>query len=57
MNQTHLTEENYNEFVKLYKKAKHSGIKTFMFYGKEVVTDFAKYVIEFYQLKIKSKTR
>lgn len=55
MNQTHLTEKNYDEFVKLYKKAKNSGIKTFMFYGKEVVTDFAKYIIEFYKLKTQSK--
>jgi|TARA_B100001094_G_scaffold250781_2_gene248422 hypothetical protein len=55
MNQTHLTNDNYEEFVKLYKKAKHTGVKTFMFYGKEVVTDFAKYFIEFYKLKTQSK--
>jgi hypothetical protein len=46
-----LSEKNYEEFVKMYEKAKTSGEKSFDFYGQEILVDFATYLLQYYHLK------
>jgi len=44
---TFVTNENFKEFVELYKLAVKYNQKTFMFYGQEVLTNYAKYLIQY----------
>ena len=44
-----ITEENYQEFRKLYEKAVKEKEDIFMFQEQEVLTRFAKYVIEYHE--------
>jgi len=41
-------------FRKEYKKAVKENKKIFYFNGQEILTDYAKYLLEYYDLKIKS---
>lgn len=50
-----LSEENYDEFVKIYEKAVSKGDVSFEFYGQEILVEFAKYLLEYYNLKINFK--
>lgn len=45
-----LTQDEAKAFKKTYEHAKINEEKTFFFKGKEFVTDFAKYLIEYYKL-------
>lgn len=42
----HISNRNYPEFKKAYLKAVEEGAEGFMFEGQEVLTSFAKYVVE-----------
>ena len=44
-----ITEENYQEFRKLYEKAVKEKEDIFMFQEQEVLTKFAKYVVEHHE--------
>jgi hypothetical protein len=47
------TPEKLSDLERYYKKAVKDGEDTFMFEGKEWVTDYAKYAIEFLNTKIR----
>ena len=50
-----VTEENLNEFRKAYDKAIHDGVAVFMFEGQRVLTDYAKYALEYADMKMKER--
>lgn len=50
-----VTNENYEEFKKRYNQAVVEGKDTFSFDGTEVLTSFAKYLIEYIDEAGKSK--
>ena len=43
-----ITEENYKSFKEKYEKAVSNGDTLFRFEGQQVLTRFAKYVIEYF---------
>ncbi len=43
-----INQQNILEFKKLYNNAKNEGKELFIFNGSEVLTDYAKYVIEYF---------
>ena len=45
--QVAITAENFPEFKKLYLKAVRSGAEQFEFEGRETLTSYAKYVVEY----------
>lgn len=47
---------DFAEFCMLYKRAKKEGLNIFIFKGQEVLTEYAKYLIEFVKDKTKNKT-
>ena len=38
---------HFEEFRKMWREADHAGKKQFTFYGHEVLTSYAKYVVEY----------
>ena len=50
-----LSEENSDEFVKMYENAVDKGEPSFTFYGQEILVEFAKYLLEYHNLKINFK--
>jgi len=42
-----VTEQNYPEFKKTYKKAADKKLESFMFQSNEVLTGYAKYLCEY----------
>lgn len=48
-----ITEKNIQKFITAYKKAIKESKKQFMFEGQEVLTSYAKYVIEYANTLIK----
>lgn len=49
------TVEKLEELKKLYNKAKSDKQVTFFFEGKEILTNYSKYVIEYLEDKFKVK--
>ena len=43
-----INQQNISEFKKLYNGAVNEGKELFIFNGSEVLTDYAKYVIEYF---------
>tara|TARA_S200002703_G_scaffold39372_1_gene34533 strand:+ start:3448 stop:3594 length:147 start_codon:yes stop_codon:yes gene_type:complete len=43
-----INRQNILEFKKLYNSALNEGKELFIFNGSEVLTDYAKYVIEYF---------
>ena len=44
-----VTKENFPEFKRLYEEAVKAGKTSFWFEGVEVLTAFAKYVVEYFE--------
>ncbi len=44
-----INQENISEFKKLYNSAVNEGKELFIFNGSEVLTGYAKYVIEYFE--------
>ena len=44
-----ITEENYQEFRKLYEKAVKEKQDMFIYQGQDILTNFAKYLIEYHE--------
>lgn len=42
-----ITQENYAEFKKCYEETKTKGESVFWFEGQQVLTDYAKYVVQY----------
>jgi hypothetical protein len=47
------TKESKNAFEKEYKKALENKQETFMYSNREFLTEYAKYLIEYLEMKIK----
>jgi phage anti-repressor protein len=47
-----ITINNYNHFKKSYDLALNEGKEVFIFEGSEVLTDYAKYVIQYFESKM-----
>ena len=47
-----ITVNNFNQFKKSYDLALNEGKEVFIFEGSEVLTDYAKYVIQYFESKI-----
>lgn len=50
-----ISDNHYKEIKNLYEKAKSSGDKSFEFNGQELLTEYAKYLLQYYELKINIK--
>ena len=48
-----MTYEKFQEFKKLYEKAKAQSKESFIFEGQEILVSYAKYVIEYLETKFK----
>lgn len=46
-----LTNEQYKEFVKLYKHAVKNNNENFVFYGQILFTEYAKHLLTYYELQ------
>lgn len=53
MDYMNLTLEEYKEFKKLYEDSVKKGIEKFQFKESPILTSFAKYVIEYFDDKLK----
>lgn len=51
MDNLEFTSESFNEFKKIYKDCQDKSIESFMFQNKQVLTSYAKYVIEYVESK------
>jgi hypothetical protein len=49
-----ITIKNINNFKELYKSALNDNLESFIFEGQEVLTSYAKYVIEYFNIIIKN---
>ena len=47
-----VTKENYEELKELYRKAEKSGLDKFKFQGEFLVTGYAKYVLQYMEMKL-----
>ena len=50
-----VTEENLDKFRKAYNKAIRDGVAVFMFEGQRVLVNYAKYALEYADLKMKER--
>lgn len=48
----HFTPESFARFKKDYAYAKAEGFDTFIFEGHEVLVDYAKYMIQFMEMRL-----
>lgn len=48
-----ITVNNINQFKEMYNSAVSEGIDIFIFEGSEVLTSYAKYVIEYFDTVLK----
>jgi len=55
MNEFKFTEESFEKFKSLYKESNEKQLKRFNFEGHEVVTLYAKYVIEYVEYQTNNK--
>jgi hypothetical protein len=49
-----ITIKNINNFKELYNSALNDNLESFIFEGQEVLTSYAKYVIEYFNIIIKN---
>lgn len=47
-----ITEKNYKRFKAFYDEAVQDGKKSFIFEGDEILTSYAKYVVEYFILSV-----
>lgn len=55
MGENRITKKNYSKFKKAYVKALKDEKIGFLFEGRMVLTSYARYVIEYWELRNKSK--
>jgi len=48
-----ITVNNINQFKEMYNSAVSEGIDIFIFEGSEVLTSYAKYVIQYFESKMR----
>ena len=53
MAKLNINKENFKELKKLYKLAVDTDLKNFFFQEKEILTAYAKYMIEYLETQIK----
>src|ERR1019366_5599282 len=53
MAELNINKENFKELKKIYKLAVDTGLETFFFQEKEILTAYAKYMIEYLETQIK----
>ncbi len=46
-----LSSKQYKEFVDLYKQAIENKQESFVFYGQQILTEFAKHLLTYYKLR------
>ncbi len=57
MDKIEFTKENFKRFKNEYRIAKANGDSVFTFENKEVVLDYAKYLIEYLETQLKNENK